>query len=530
MVDENVNNDETRLIASGVGTGADASASPAEETPVADGASIDEGTRIVRHVPRVGPDHLDDDTTAVPLTPSMPTEVYQSLSSGAMPQYDKNPRDKSYRRPIGGDAPGEGRSRSVGRAVMGAFLVMIAVVVIVACATYGAELWGGKTVPKVMGKSRTASVQALEAKGFKVTIEERLVDNAGDMAIETSPAAGTRVEEGSTVTLYIGISRTIPDVVGMALVDARAALEKRGAQNIEVTYEASSEKEGTVIAVAPEAGAAFAATDKIVLTIAQPFTVPDVVGQTEADALKAIENAGLSAKVTYVNSKATSGVVVSTSPARGSHIGKGETVQLSVSAPQPSDFHHLMEYLSASSRGISALLAEKGFAVQHASLADNKVRGLYTSPQNGTIIFSAAPFTSYFDTSSGDATDYLAKGTPFEGVRLELAESQIPTGTDKLTDAAMQSAIKLFGFSGLSETVTLKNTHLPAGVAAGSTDYLCAYGQMGENSWTILMTTRNGKPFVAASAGPHSLYSDYDLTPYGGSICSMVAYIEMYTG
>jgi serine/threonine-protein kinase len=62
------------------------------------------------------------------------------------------------------------------------------------------------TVPDVIGKTQAQATAQLQAAGFKVSVDEQLVaDDADDgRVIDQSPNAGTKQDEGSTVTITVG--------------------------------------------------------------------------------------------------------------------------------------------------------------------------------------------------------------------------------------------------------------------------------------------------------------------------------------
>jgi serine/threonine-protein kinase len=62
------------------------------------------------------------------------------------------------------------------------------------------------TVPDVIGQSEASATSELQAAGFKVKTQEVLVtDDADDGLVQDqSPNAGTKADEGSTVTITVG--------------------------------------------------------------------------------------------------------------------------------------------------------------------------------------------------------------------------------------------------------------------------------------------------------------------------------------
>lgn len=87
------------------------------------------------------------------------------------------------------------------------------------------------TVPEVTGLGQDEASDALAAKGFEVTWEDRFDEEvpAGSV-IGTEPGAGEGAAQGSTVTVVVsmGPEGTVPDVVGMSVEDAKDRLEKAG--------------------------------------------------------------------------------------------------------------------------------------------------------------------------------------------------------------------------------------------------------------------------------------------------------------
>jgi beta-lactam-binding protein with PASTA domain len=95
----------------------------------------------------------------------------------------------------------------------------------------------------------------------------------GEVA-QTSPAAGSVVAQGDTVTVYTSdgtLGTSMPNVVGAARQDAMKQLQKAGfsAQNVTVNWVASSPKNMcTVTTTNPAAGSSVASNAAITLTVA----------------------------------------------------------------------------------------------------------------------------------------------------------------------------------------------------------------------------------------------------------------------
>ena len=128
----------------------------------------------------------------------------------------------------------------------------------------------------------------MAAKGFVAQAVEVKSDDPQGTVLSSDPEQGHRAEEGSTVTLSVAVPRIVPAIVGATSEEAAQALEAEGFTAVTYTEEKSNEAAGTVLAVSPEAGTEAKSGDAITVTVAVPYTVPDVEGMSEADARKII--------------------------------------------------------------------------------------------------------------------------------------------------------------------------------------------------------------------------------------------------
>jgi serine/threonine-protein kinase len=92
------------------------------------------------------------------------------------------------------------------------------------------------TVPAVTGQTCEAAQQQMTANGLTGTCAETPTTdpNQDGKVIETSPAAGTSVDPGSTVTIKVGKLQQeqvqVPPIQGVSLKDAKKALQDAGLQ------------------------------------------------------------------------------------------------------------------------------------------------------------------------------------------------------------------------------------------------------------------------------------------------------------
>ena len=397
-------------------------------------------------------------------------------------------------------------------------------------ASYALEVWGGRTVPDVSGQPQAEAQLALEAKGFAVTVESQPTDDAPGTALSTNPPAGSRMDAGSPVTVYVGVARTIPDVLGKNVDDAKAALMAAGAQDIAVQLVFSDKPENTVIDVDPKTGNAFSSGDTVTLTVAKPFVVPQVVGKTQDEATKAIGDAGLKAQVVYAPSDKPRGTVTSCDPAGGAKANRDTTVTITVSAVLPADYHHLVDYYQSNALELSYFLAQQGFTIASSyTNGSGHLEALYTSSDKGTIVLTDAPYSHDFALDEGGTEDLLRGGTAYSGLRLEFPAADLPPDAAGLSDAALQQLVALCGLSGQLRSINQDSIVLPPGTTASGQQFVCAYGEMGDYCWTVEIANEDGGTRATATVAPKALYASMDLAPYGGNVCDMIAYYDTYT-
>lgn len=221
--------------------------------------------------------------------------------------------------------------RAKGPIIAAACIALAIILAAVAGGTYMAELWGGKTIPEVVGLSQPEAVDALAAKGFAAQAVEVKSDDPQGTVLSSDPEQGHRAEEGSTVTLSVAVPRIVPAIVGATSEEAAQALEAEGFTAVTYTEEKSNEAAGTVLAVSPEAGTEAKSGDAITVTVAVPYTVPDVEGMSEADAKAALEAEGYEVSTEwYTTEDIEEGTAVSTDPTAGSELNSGSEVTLYV--------------------------------------------------------------------------------------------------------------------------------------------------------------------------------------------------------
>ena len=404
------------------------------------------------------------------------------------------------------------------------FKIAAAVLAVILLAVAVKLLFFNTPIPQVVDSTSREARARLSDAGFEVEVRSEAVDGADDgTVLACEPECGTRHRKGSTVTITVASSQTIPDVVGMDLESARQMLEEQGATNVKESLKKSNQPENTVIAVEPQVGTTFDLDDEIVLTVATTAYLPDVVGQSQDEAVKTLEEAGYAVSVKWTDSEEEPGKVVSTKPNPKELANLGSTVTVTVASPGPSDFMHIMEYFDTKPEDLSEYLKWKGFVVAGSYAYTNEWNGKdcvsqkWSRTDGTTVSFTPAP---YIEDNVLDVADYMAQGRGFEGVRIFIpAKSDASLGVD-FTSAKVREYMEACGLEGMSDSCTQDDLDYngKSGKDLGTGNFICAQGTQDGKVWTILITPEG----TYIGAGGYECYEDME------PICDWVAVNEIF--
>lgn len=153
--------------------------------------------------------------------------------------------------------------------------------------------------------------------------------------VSSTPAEGATLKPGTAVALAVSKGRqpvSVGDWVGAQLDDVQAELEERGLQlSVAGTEFSSRVKQGGVLRQDPAEGTLFKG-DTVTVTVSKGpdlVKVPNVRGETAADAKAALARAGFSVKVNRI-AGGLFGTAHSTAPAAGNGAPRGGTIVLNV--------------------------------------------------------------------------------------------------------------------------------------------------------------------------------------------------------
>ena len=153
----------------------------------------------------------------------------------------------------------------------------------------------------------------------------------------------------------------------------------------ETAREASAKPRGIVLAQSPDAGAKVDEGDTVRLAVSNGpprETVPDVVGETESEAIADLTGAGFETEVTKEFSDKKAGIVVSQEPKGGANLKEGSSVSLVVS--KGSEPVTVPDVVGTTASQATATLREAG-------LKANVVRVPSDQPGGTVVAQSPAP-------------------------------------------------------------------------------------------------------------------------------------------
>src|SRR5579883_212332 len=228
-------------------------------------------------------------------------------------------------------------------AALGVLLVLLAVVAVLLLRSLGYLGGNEVAVPAVVGKQLSVAEAEVRAVGLQVGSVTRRADAryAAGTVTGTAPPPGRQVKKESKVDLVVSSGPpadiAVPDVRGEQLAAAQVTLA-----NANLRYHAttvpSDKPSGTVLTESPAPGTKVQPRTVVELTVSSvqtTTTVPDVTGQSQAQAGAALKGANLS--VGSVSSACSasglaSGLVSSTDPGANTSVPTGTPVNLVVSS------------------------------------------------------------------------------------------------------------------------------------------------------------------------------------------------------
>ena len=269
---------------------------------------------------------------------------------------------------------------------LGAIAAVVVVAAIVAFATYQAELWGGVSVPDVIGMTEAEATSVLKEQGFEVRSTKVKSDDTEGLVLVMDPDANSRAEEGSEVIVHISTSREIPDVIGKTQSEAESAFAEEGFANVVYEKEHSDEAEGTVLSIVPEVGTRAKAAQEVIVKVAEPYIVPEIAGMYLQEAQTTIEEAGLAYDYEYVNTvDYPDGSIMGSWPSAGEKVTHDTVVVIQIARARGPELEGLTSsYLAP---GNSVTIGINNYAIESLDSVE------YIGDDTVAYTMTARPFT-----------------------------------------------------------------------------------------------------------------------------------------
>ena len=129
---------------------------------------------------------------------------------------------------------------------------------------------GEVVVPNVVGEDQENAVDSLRGEGLGPIVRQRSSSEPVDTVVDQLPAAGQRVDEGSSVTIFVSDGKVaeVPDVTGLTQDEAEAELRDAGFRVSARTRETDQpDEDGTVLSQSPQGGAQRRENATITITV-----------------------------------------------------------------------------------------------------------------------------------------------------------------------------------------------------------------------------------------------------------------------
>lgn len=291
---------------------------------------------------------------------------------------------------------------------------------------------GKKTVvvSYVIGATEASAKAMLGKNELKVIVEYKSSDSfASGLVMSQSVAAKKEVTPGTEIKITVSkgaASFAVPNVVGKTEISAKSILNGKGLK-VSVTYtKSSSVAEGNVVSQNPSSGNVKAG-DTVTITVSSgkpSYSVANVVGKTQSNATKTLNNQGFIVSVSEeYSSSVESGKVIRQNPNAGSSQIEGSTISIVVSkGKQPVTVTFYANGGSVSTSSSTVYLTAAYGSLPTPTKDYFTFNGWYTQSSGGSKI------TSSTTVSNSNNHTLYAQWTENEWSGWVDANSSIPSG------------------------------------------------------------------------------------------------------
>ncbi|RIQ11503.1 Stk1 family PASTA domain-containing Ser/Thr kinase [Jiangella rhizosphaerae] len=268
-----------------------------------------------------------------------------TVAAGALPLDDATP----YPDELEDEEDEEQRKGFSWWAVVLGALAVLAIAGLIGYLVFNSNGPAQATVPNLVGMTAEQAEARLTEENLEVTAESEAVEDEAQIGtvIRQDPRPSTQLDEGSTVTIVVGVAPdmvSVPSVQGRTIQEAEDAIREAGLTPGNRVPQNSNRPENEVLGTEPAGGESVApgtTVDIIYSTGTQPFELPELIGMTRGQAEAELERLGLVPDVvTETTADVPDGQVFDQSPDPGAEVEEGDTIIITVAeAPEeePSD-------------------------------------------------------------------------------------------------------------------------------------------------------------------------------------------------
>jgi serine/threonine-protein kinase len=250
-------------------------------------------------------------------------------------------------------------------------------------------------VPSTVGATQLEAKSVLDSLGLTfVVVEKRFSEDIPEgYVIESSPAAGKRVEQGGNINLILskGPERfLIPQLTGLTPQAAKNLITKFPIKVEPIVEEFNSEiPKGYVIGSNPIAGEKVKRNSKFIIIVSkgiEQVAISSYVGKSSEQALNELTEAGFDVKQKYDYSETRLlGEVISQKPEGGKEADKGSKVELIVS--KGSQYAYIPNLFSIEEAKAVQTLKDLGLKVSVKKIGKKTVKKVTNiSPKVGSKV------------------------------------------------------------------------------------------------------------------------------------------------
>ncbi|QER84484.1 Stk1 family PASTA domain-containing Ser/Thr kinase [Streptomyces tendae] len=283
--------------------------------------------------------------------------------------------------------------------VVAGVLVLIGAILIGRWAINGSGGVGNGTVaaPNFVGETKANAQKLADNSDLTLAFTEKPCENqAKGNVCDQDPAAGTKVDKESTVTLTVSTGApkvAVPSVIGDDIDDAKAELEGDKYQFVvEVEEKISGEEPGTVIEQKPDLGEEVEKGTTVTLTVAKAedkATVPDVLTKSCEEAKAQMTASTLTGNCVEEETDDPNlvGKVIRTSPDANTQVSKNSQVTIFIGKAKAAEKVAVPEINGKKLEEAQRLLGEAGLSVTGVTGPnDPNARVFGSNPPQGTPV------------------------------------------------------------------------------------------------------------------------------------------------